>query len=125
MRCLQSCDECQNSADIIRYIEPSIHKTSILSGASRSLLSEIASKLSTGAQGMFFWVDLILKELLEKRGETTIRKSLNEAPKGLKEMLRHVLESFSSTLVEVEPENLNELLNGQRVFSGHINLGRT
>jgi hypothetical protein len=39
-----------------------------------------------------------------------MRKSLEQAPKGLSEMLRHVLESFSASSNEEELEYLNELL---------------
>lgn len=100
----------KNSADIISYIRNSIHRSSLLKRASATLRAEIVTNLSTRAQGMFIWVDLVLQELLKKRSESAIRKSLGDVPKGLKAMLRHVLEGFSLSLVDQEPENLNELL---------------
>jgi tetratricopeptide (TPR) repeat protein len=100
----------KNSGDIERYIKSSIHKSVILRRVSSKLSEEIVEKLSSGAQGMFIWVDLMLKELLKKRNESSMRKSLNQAPNGLKEMLRHVLESFSASSNEEELEYLNELL---------------
>lgn len=99
-----------NSADIVHYIESSIQKSIVLKRVSVELRAEIVEKLSTGAQGMFIWVDLVLQELLKRKSTSAIRKSLNEAPKGLKEMLCHVLESFSLTLIDDESDNLNELL---------------
>lgn len=59
---------------------------------------------------MFLWVNLMLQELVKKRNESSIRKCLEQAPKGLKEMLRHVLLSFSASLNDEELEFLNELL---------------
>lgn len=100
----------KNSTDIISYIRNSIHKSNLLKRASAALRAEIVANLSTRAQGMFIWVDLVLQELLKKRSESAIRKSLGDIPKGLKAMLRHVLEGFSLSLADEEPENLNELL---------------
>jgi hypothetical protein len=40
----------------------------------------------------------MLKELLKKRNEGAIRAALNTAPRGLNEMIRHVLEGFSLSL---------------------------
>lgn len=100
----------KNSADIVRYIGNSIRKSSTLKRVSAKLRDEIVEKLSTGAQGMFMWVDLMLQVLLKKKSESAIWKSLDEAPKGLKEMLRHVLESFSLDSTEEDAEYLNELL---------------
>ncbi|RYP54147.1 hypothetical protein DL769_010400 [Monosporascus sp. CRB-8-3] len=100
----------KNSDDIDRYIKASIQKSVILRRVSEALRQEIAEKLSAGAEGMFLWVNLMLQELVKKRNESSIRKSLDQAPKGLKVMLRHVLMSFSAGLNEEELEFLNELL---------------
>lgn len=112
-----------NSADIVHYIESSIQKSIMLKRVSTELRAEIVEKLSTGAQGMFIWVDLVLQELLKKKSTSAIRKSLNEAPKGLKEMLCHVLESFSLTLIDDEPDNLNELLAWTACAQQPLSLG--
>ena len=100
----------KNSTDIIDYIRTSIQKSNLLKRASATLRAEIVANLSKRAQGMFIWVDLVLQELLKKRSESAIRKSLGDVPKGLKAMLRHVLEGFSLSLADEESENLNELL---------------
>lgn len=100
----------KNSADIDRYIKTSIQKSVILRRVSPALRKEIAEKLSAGAEGMFIWVNLMLQELVKKRNESSIRKSLEQAPRGLREMLRHVLMSFSASLNDEELEFLNELL---------------
>ncbi|GFF52773.1 vegetative incompatibility protein HET-E-1 [Aspergillus udagawae] len=100
----------KNTADIDRYIKTSIQKSAILRRVSPALRKEITEKLSAGAEGMFLWVNLMLQELVKKRNESSIRKSLDQAPKGLKEMLRHVLLSFSASLNDEELEFLNELL---------------
>lgn len=112
-----------NSADIVHYIKSSIQKSTTLKRVSMELRAEIVEKLSTGAQGMFIWVDLVLQELLKKKSTSAIRKSLNEAPKGLKEMLCHVLESFSLTLIDDESDNLNELLAWTACAQRPLSLG--
>lgn len=113
----------KNSADVVHYIKNSIHKSNLLKRASAELRGEIVETLSTGAQGMFIWVDLVLQELLKKRSESAMRKSLGEVPKGLKEMLRHVLEGFSLSLADENPENLNELLAWTACASRPLMLG--
>jgi tetratricopeptide (TPR) repeat protein len=100
----------KNSEDIVHYIQSSIRKSTILKRAPRELQIEIVEKLSKNAQGMFLWVSLMLKELAKKRSPTTLRKSLNEAPRGISEMFRHVLESFSSSMTDEDSGYLNELL---------------
>lgn len=72
---------------------------------------------------MFIWVDLVLQELLKKRSGSAMRKSLSEAPKGLKEMLHHVLEGFSLNLTDEDPVNLNELLAWTACAVRPLNLG--
>lgn len=113
----------KNSDDIVHYVESSIRKSSVLRRASAKFQGEIVEKLVTGAQGMFLWVDLMLKELLKKRSESTMRRSLAEAPKGLTQMLRHVLEGFSSTLTEDAPDDLNELLAWTTCAQRSLTLG--
>ncbi|KAF3481931.1 NACHT and TPR domain-containing protein [Arthroderma uncinatum] len=102
--------ESKNSSDIIRYINNSIRKSNTLKRVSTKLRSEIVKKLSDRAQGMFIWVYLMLKELLKKRSESAIREALDDAPRGLNDMLSHVLKSFSLTLTDDYLDTLNELL---------------
>jgi hypothetical protein len=54
----------------------------------------------------------MLKELLKKRNEGAIRAALNTAPRGLNEMIRHVLEGFSLSLRDNTDaaDDLNTLL---------------
>ncbi|KAL4963388.1 uncharacterized protein BDV14DRAFT_201803 [Aspergillus stella-maris] len=101
-----------NSDDIVWYIKSSILKSSRLRRASPQLQSEIVDRLSLGAQGMFIWVDFMLKELLKKRDERSIRTALDEAPQSLSQMIRHVLKGVSESLRD-SPEyadDLNEML---------------
>lgn len=103
----------KNSPDIARYIESSIRGSSVLRRVSNTLRAEIVETLSTGARGMFLWVDLILHELNRNRGgtEAGMRRILNSAPADLTKMLRHVLQGFSSgDSTEDEVVNLNEIL---------------
>ncbi|KAG2026549.1 hypothetical protein GB937_001329 [Aspergillus fischeri] len=60
----------------------------------------------------FIWVDFMLKELVKKRDEGSIRKALDEAPNGLSQMIRHVLKDISESLEDSPQyaEDLNEML---------------
>ena len=100
----------KTSNDIIQYIQTSIHKSKTLKLISQDLKDQVVATLSQNAQGMFIWVDFMLQELYKKKRPGAILDALKRAPKGLNEMLRHVLESFSATLQDEDPEDLNELL---------------
>ena len=100
----------KNSGDIVQYIHASIKKSLILRKVSAKLRNEIIDKLSAGAEGMFLWVKLMLQELAKKRNETSMRKAMEQAPRGLREMLRHVLATFSERSNPEELEYLNETL---------------
>ncbi|KAL4958739.1 NACHT and TPR domain protein [Aspergillus stella-maris] len=100
----------KNHNDIDSYIHASIRKSVILKRASAKLRQEIVDTLSSRAEGMFLWVNLMLQELVKKRSESSIRKALEDSPRGLKEILRHVLSSFSASSTEEELDYLNEIL---------------
>ncbi|KAI9750761.1 MAG: 4-aminobutyrate transaminase [Chaenotheca gracillima] len=101
----------KNNADIIRYLEYSIKKSRALSQAPEDLQAEVIKTLTEKANGMFMWVDLMLRELSSKSRVSAIRDALNRAPKGLNEMLRHIFEGFSMTLKDDDPEDLNTMLS--------------
>ncbi|KAL4933037.1 ATP-binding protein [Aspergillus undulatus] len=80
-----------NSHDINFFIHASIKKSAVLRRASAKLRQDILDKLSVGADGI-------------------IRKALEDPPKGLKQILRHVLLTFSASCSAEELEYLNEIL---------------
>ena len=49
---------------------------------------------------MFMWVKLMFAELGKNSREAAIKEALTKAPRGLTEMLMHVLEGLSATLTE-------------------------
>ena len=100
----------KNSGDINQYIDASIKKSVVLRRVSPKLHREIVEKLSAGAEGMFLWVNLMLQELVKKRSESSIRKALDDPPRGLKEIIRHILFHFSMSSNEEELEYFNEIL---------------
>ncbi|KAL5050600.1 hypothetical protein BDW71DRAFT_203337 [Aspergillus fruticulosus] len=100
----------KNSSDISRYIHASVNKSMVLRRVSAKVRGEIINKLSAGAEGMFLWVNLVLQEVIKKRNESSMRKALEQAPRGLNEMLRHVLATYSESSNEEELEYLNETL---------------
>ncbi|KAH0559338.1 hypothetical protein GP486_004146 [Trichoglossum hirsutum] len=113
----------KTSEDIVHFIQNSIHKSAVLKRVPTELQTEIVDKLSNGAEGMFLWVGLMLKELTKKKSPATLRKSLNEAPKGISEMFRHVLENFSSSLTDEDSGYLNELLAWTTCAQSPLKLG--
>ncbi|PLB46320.1 hypothetical protein P170DRAFT_429441 [Aspergillus steynii IBT 23096] len=100
----------KNSRDIAHYVETSIKKSRVLSRAPKALREEIEETLTQNAQGMFVWVDLMLRELSKKTRASGIQEALTKAPRGLDQMLCHVLENFSVLLKDEEPDDLNEML---------------
>lgn len=114
----------KNNRDIINYIRASINKSKALKATPKDLQEEIMQTLAQGANGMFLWVDLIMRELSKKSHVGTIRKSLHQAPKGLREMLRHVLEGFSSSLTEEDAADLNLLLMWVTCAATPLSLGQ-
>ncbi|ERF68631.1 hypothetical protein EPUS_07192 [Endocarpon pusillum Z07020] len=114
----------KNNQDIINYVRASIKKSKALKATPKDLQEEIMRTLVQGANGMFLWVDLIMRELSKKSHVGTIRKSLHQAPKGLREMLRHVLEGFSSSLTEEDAADLNLLLMWVTCAATPLSLGQ-
>ncbi|KAL4944136.1 hypothetical protein BDV06DRAFT_220605 [Aspergillus oleicola] len=100
----------KNHNDINFYIHASIRKYIILKRVSAKLRQEIVETVSSRAEGMFLWVNLMLQELVKKRNESSIRKALENPPRGLKEIRRHVLSTFSASSTEEELDYLNEIL---------------
>ncbi|KAK4548205.1 hypothetical protein LTR36_010074 [Oleoguttula mirabilis] len=103
-------DWTKNGSDVAHYVEISIAKSRVLHRVSRKLKDEIVQTLTSKAGGMFMWVKLMVAELGKKSRESAIRDALTKAPKGLTEMLQHVLEGFSASLTEEDAQDLNDML---------------
>lgn len=104
--------EANNFEDIVHYIKTIISKSVYLRKLPGSTQRTIIQKLSTGSQGMFLWVALMLQELSQIRSKGDIQRKLDKAPKGLTEMISHVLRGFSESFTD-NPQyaaDLNELL---------------
>ncbi|KAI9653323.1 MAG: hypothetical protein M1821_007647 [Bathelium mastoideum] len=115
--------ESKNSEDILSYVKNSVSKSRILRRVSKKLQEEVIETLSTNAKGMFLWVDLMLQELATKSWESAIKDALKKAPKGLSQIIQHLLESFSESLPEEDVEDLNELLTWVTCAKRPLNLG--
>ncbi|RAH71321.1 uncharacterized protein BO66DRAFT_470494 [Aspergillus aculeatinus CBS 121060] len=107
--CIQ-VDAAKNSADIRALIETTMRRTRVLSRIPRDLSAKIQDELIEKSQGMFLWADLMLRELSRKTRTSSMLDSLQRAPRGLDEMLEHVLRGFSAKLDAEEAENLNTML---------------
>ena len=105
-----SVDSIKNSDDIANYIQSSIRRSRNLRRVSKELQALVIEALTERANGMFLWVDLMMRELKHKNRQSAIREALYKAPKGLDEMIRHVLERLSETLTVEDAQDLNELL---------------
>ncbi|KAK6354148.1 hypothetical protein TWF730_008564 [Orbilia blumenaviensis] len=104
-------DARKNSQDIRKFL---LHRLTKYKNLVRmkAIQSEITDKLIAGGNGMFLWVDLMLKELSTKDRESTVRKALDNMPKTLEELYRRMLTRVSEALAD-EPEqaqDFNELL---------------
>lgn len=87
-------DRFKNSRDMTQYINLSIAKSRSLARFP-NLKKEIADTLTMKSQGMFLWVDLMIRELGHKSRPENLREALHRAPKGLNEKVRNVLENYS------------------------------
>ncbi|KAF3169850.1 hypothetical protein EYR41_001342 [Orbilia oligospora] len=102
----------KNNEDINKYISHILAKSRNLKKTSPELQSEILSVLTSEADGMFLWADLMLKEISTKNREALIRESLQNLPKGLPDTYERMFHVFSEALID-EPDqikDLNELL---------------
>lgn len=113
----------KNNQDIIDYVKASIKKSKVLRATKKDLQEEIVETLAEKANGMFMWCDLMMRELSKKSRPSSIRESLHHAPKGLQKMLRHVLEGFSSSLREEDPDDLNLILMWVTCVATPLSLG--
>ena len=100
----------KTSSDISEYIRSSLAKIRILRRLSSEVRHETETKLIEGADGMFLWVDLIMKELATTHKIQQIDQILAKFPKGLSNNFRHILQRFSNTMTKEEVADFNELL---------------
>ncbi|KAK6514720.1 hypothetical protein TWF281_004916 [Arthrobotrys megalospora] len=101
----------KNNQDIRKFLLHRLKKYKNLVRM-KKIQSEITEKLIDGANGMFLWIDLMLKELSTKDRESAVRKALDNMPKTLGDLYRRMLNRVSETLAD-EPDqaqDLNELL---------------
>jgi tetratricopeptide (TPR) repeat protein len=103
----------KNGADIACYVEVSITKSRALNKVSKKLKAAIIETLTQKAGGMFMWVKLMIADLNRKAQrlrESDVQKALQQAPKGLTDMIKHVLEGYSSSISDEEASDLNDML---------------
>ena len=100
----------KTAEDMDEYVQRSIAKVKLLRRVPQDFRHEVVRKLIQGAQGMFLWVDLMVKEISEKQKIEQIRQTLTRLPRGLPDTIRHVLQRFVRTLTEDLIADLNELL---------------
>lgn len=103
----------KNGADIARYVEVSITKSRALNKVSKKLKATIIETLTQKAGDMFMWVKLMIADLNRKAKrlrEPDVQKALQQAPKGLTDMIKHVLEEYSSSISDDEASDLSDML---------------
>jgi tetratricopeptide (TPR) repeat protein len=116
-------NQWKNGDDIANYVESAVKKSRALSRAPQSLREEIIKTMVRNAQGMFLWAYQMIQELSKHSRANDIRECLRRAPKGLYEMFRHVLESFSASLLEEQSEDLNTILAWVACAARPLHLG--
>ena len=113
----------KTSADISTYVVTKVSRDRNLRHLPEDFRKEIVQSLTRGADGMFLWVDLMLKEVSSKHREGQIRQALQEAPKGLYDTIRHTLERVSHELTDEDAVDLNTLLAWVTCARRPFNLG--
>jgi hypothetical protein len=104
-------DEFKNKQDMTQYINLSISKSRALARFPK-LQKDITETLALKSQGMFLWVDLMIRDLGHRTRADKVREALHRAPKGLNEMVRTVLENYSMMFDdEQEARDFNTILS--------------
>lgn len=101
----------KNAPDIQSYVTTKVSKERNLRRISTGLRDEIVTELTNRADGMFLWVDLMLKEVASKHKEIQMRQALQEAPKGLFETIQHTLDRIREDLSEEDAKDFEILLS--------------
>ncbi|KAL8732985.1 MAG: hypothetical protein Q9166_002383 [cf. Caloplaca sp. 2 TL-2023] len=96
--------------DIKRYVSKSLAKFRLFKRVSKGLRQEIPAKVIQGADGMFLWVHIMIKEIAANHTVEDIRQTLAKPPKGLSNTICHVFERFSNELSEEEITIFNDML---------------
>ncbi|KAI5781049.1 hypothetical protein DFH27DRAFT_604473 [Peziza echinospora] len=96
--------------DIEKYVTYKVDRMRFRSPGLVALKRDVVKRLVHGAQGMFLWVDLMIKELQQKRNTTQIREALVNLPKGLPAMYTQILTRLQNTLSEEEMCDVYKLL---------------
>lgn len=102
--------------DILAYIKSSVGRVRALKQARGSLESrvklrkEIINKLSDGANGMFLWVNLMLDQIYDMSRPSDINEALNNAPRNLSMMIRHIFERLDEDLRGFRKDDFKEIL---------------
>jgi NACHT domain len=102
--------------DILAYIKSNVGRVRALKQAREPLESrqklqkEIITKLSDGANGMFLWVNLMLDQIYDMSRPSDINDALNNAPRSLSKMIRHIFERLEEDLRGFRKDDFMEIL---------------
>jgi Cdc6-like AAA superfamily ATPase len=102
--------------DILAYIKSNVGRVRALKQARETLENrlklrkEIISKLSDGANGMFLWVNLMLDQIYDMSRPSDINDALNNAPRSLSKMIRHIFERLEEDLRGFRKDDFKEIL---------------
>lgn len=103
--------------DILAYIKSNVGRVRALKQAREPLESrlklrkEIITKLSGGANGMFLWVNLMLDQIYDMSRPSDINDALNNAPRSLSKMIRHIFERLEEDLRGFRKDDFKEILS--------------
>jgi hypothetical protein len=106
----------KTKGDILAYIKSSVGRVRALKQAREPLDSrlklrkDIINKLSDGANGMFLWVNLMLDEIEDMSRPSDINDALNNAPRSLTKMIRHIFERLEEDLRGFRKDDFKEIL---------------
>ncbi|CUS06945.1 unnamed protein product, partial [Tuber aestivum] len=106
--------------DIRAYIRNSLAGKDGFRKFSQAIKSEIEEKLVSGSQGMFRWVDCVLRVVEECITPTSVRDALRELPKDLDSIYERILD----TIPEKQKEYIRRAMNWLAFSAVPLTLGQ-
>lgn len=104
----------KNRKDINDYILsrlPMVRVFKVMKPSARNKFAkEIRTTILQRADGMFFWAKLVLDQIYRKERKSEVQQALQNAPKELDRMIRHIFERVASD-PDVNIADLNKILS--------------
>jgi tetratricopeptide (TPR) repeat protein len=100
----------KNGSDVAAFIAEGVNKSRILRNSTAEFKANIIDVMTKQVDGLFIMAKFMLADLNRRRHSRTILESLQSFPKDINKIILQTLSSLSSTLMEEEAADLNEIL---------------